>query len=145
MKSDESIDAFLRQNAPYLTVKDLSDELSMEEHKVRNRCEQLGIQPIKKGEQTRQCVLAHYETKTPAQIAKLLNCTEANLRNIYKNLKLPFDNKVGVIENKKVREASKDADEKAGNKDKTSVRKILGSFQVPEAGHYHGVFGRWRY
>jgi hypothetical protein len=75
--------------------------------------------------------LAHYKIKTRAEIAKLLDCTEENIRGVCKELNLPDSWNV----------CKEEADNKVGR----SVREILGSYELPEAGHYHGVFGRLRY
>jgi hypothetical protein len=143
----QNINSFLKQNAPFLTVKDLSEELGINEYMVRKKCAELGIEPIKKGEQTKQFILAHYKSKTPAQIAKILDCGEANLRAIYKELNLPFGKQLDAafLEAKAENDFPlKEATANVAVKNKSiekrpSVREIFGSFQVDGKIHYHNL------
>lgn len=132
-----NINSFLRQNAPLLTVKDLAQELGIEEYSVRQKCSELGIAPIKKGEQTKKYILAQYKFKTPAQIAKILDLSEAKVRTIYKELNLPFSGRATKqqIDDREISLTNKN------EKEQTSVREILGNFKVDHSIHYYPLKG----
>jgi hypothetical protein len=85
-----NLEEFIRQNAPYLTLSDIVHETGLALHIVRKKCIDLAITPIRGDDQTRQYIHDHYTYKSPHEIAKLLGCSEENLRRFYRQLDIPF-------------------------------------------------------
>lgn len=138
MKQIENLEAFIRQNAPYLTLSHMVEETGLSVNVIRAKCIALGISPIKGKDQTKQFVLTHHKYKTPAQIAKSLGCGEANLRNIYKELNIPFGKKERNS-TPKISEKKPDPKNIRPFTISTSVREILGNFQLDPSVHYQGA------
>lgn len=137
MKHTINLEEFVRQNAPYLTLSDMVEETGESLYTIRSKCIELGITPIKGKDQTKQFIFDHYTYKTPQQIAKLLGCGEANLRQFYKELNIPF----GKKQFEKFVELSEQSEnvKRSPLVKRPTVREILGSFQVDASIHYQDV------
>lgn len=85
---DIGIQNFLLQNAPHLTIRQLSEDFGRNEKELRKYCDELGIKPAGVTEQLHRYILDHHKHKTIAQIAKLTERTEQHIENIFRKLGL---------------------------------------------------------
>lgn len=88
----ENLEAFIEQNAPFLTIGDLAEESGWSQPMVRKTCECLKIEAISIKEQHKQYILAIYKRKSPQEIATRLGLGMARLQILYRELKIPFQN-----------------------------------------------------
>ena len=88
----QNLEAFIEQNAPFLTIGDLAEESGWPQPVVKRTCDYLGIKPISVTDQHKQYIMALYKRKSPMEIAKRLNLSLTRLRKLYKELKIPFQN-----------------------------------------------------
>jgi len=86
----ENLPEFIKQNANYLTMKDLIEDSGWSPGSIRKTCGVLGLQPISIREQTKQFILAVYKRKSPEHIAKIVGVSELYIGRLYGELDLPF-------------------------------------------------------
>jgi len=86
----ENLPEFIKQNAPFLTMKDLIEDSGWSSYSIRKTCGALGLRPISIREQTKQFILALHKRKNPEHIAKIVGVSELYIERLYGELDLPI-------------------------------------------------------
>lgn len=80
--------AFVKQNAPYMTLKDLSDESGVSMGNVKNALVALGITPVSQKQKIADFILLHYKKKSKKWMAKVCDMSMSNISVYYKELNI---------------------------------------------------------
>jgi hypothetical protein len=109
--------AFVKQNAPYMTVTDMVEETGETAYKIAQCLSSLGLSAVTQKQKITNYILEWYKTKPKTWIAKTCDITLENIRRYYNELGIEepvFPPKLEVI----------------------TPAKILSSFKLQEANHY---------
>lgn len=85
-KKIENIEAFVRQNAPYMTLKDMMDESGWSANKIKEIMDRVKIKPLNHKDKIRNFILEHYRKKTKKWMAKALDFCDQQVSSYYREL-----------------------------------------------------------
>lgn len=82
--------AFVKDNAPYLTIADMVDETGLPRYEIQKACDKLNITPISKSEQTKANIKYWADKKTLEEFVKMSSLGEAGIKVYCKQLGIEF-------------------------------------------------------
>lgn len=105
--SSINLKAFVAQNAPYMTVSDMSEETGVANHNIQKILDALGIKAIKQGQKIENFIMAHYKKKPKKWFQKVCSMTPEQTSLYYRKLGITepdFDSAIPNFFNRSARE-----------------------------------------